>query len=152
MSLTVEYYYTPAAGMRTRRQAARAAAQRLPRRMLALTCHQTTDLDISNCMFTLLHQLVQKINVTPAIPSEVLDTLRQCANSRDVIATDVLQTSLAECKSMLATVFNGEQPGDRWKGHAFINRVRTLGRYMRWLACSVLPDVYQERVDNADCS
>ena len=61
-------------------------------------------------------------------------------------------TSVAECKSMLTNVFNGEQPGDKWKGHPFTNRVRTLGRYMRWLACSVLPNVYQERMENGDCS
>ena len=103
-------------------------------------------------MFTLLHQLVKLIKVTPVIPTDVLETLDLCANQRDMIASDILKTSPAECKSMLTAVFNGEQPGDKWKGHAFTSKVRALGRYMRWLACSVLPHVYQERMENVDCN
>ena len=36
--------------------------------------------------------------------------------------------------------------------HAFTGKVRTLGRYMRWLACSMLPNVYQERMENDECN
>ena len=105
--LTVEYYYTPAAELRTRRQAASCAAQRLPRRVLVHTCRHTTDLDIENCMFTLLHQVVKSVKVSPVIPLEVLDTLDQCANNRDGLAAEILRTSLGECKAMLTAVFNG---------------------------------------------
>ena len=109
------------------------------------------DLDIESCMFTLLHQIATRIRVSPAIPPGVLDTLERCAECRDELAADTLGTSVAECKALLTAVFNGEQPTGKWRGHEFVSKVRILGRHMRWFACSLLPEVLQERVANVDC-
>ena len=115
------------------------------------TCRHTIDLDIENCMFTLMDQLVKRIEVSPLIPREIFDTLSQCANNRDDVAKHVLRTSLAECKSLLTTVFNGGQWTGHFANHDFTDRVRSLGRYMRWIACSLSTAVFRERTMSRDC-
>ena len=60
----------------------RVGAQLCPRRVLMALVPQTIDLDIVNCMFTLVHQLLARHEFAE-LPDEVRDTIRRCAEERE---------------------------------------------------------------------
>ena len=51
---------------------------------MALVPH-TVDLDITNCMFTLAHQLLAREEVID-LPDDVRDIIRRCAEERDTMS------------------------------------------------------------------
>lgn len=72
IDIKVPYSFTLADRIRTRLQATGPAAQLCPRRVLVRLCHDTIDLDIENCMSTILYQLFQRIVVSPAMPEKLM--------------------------------------------------------------------------------
>ena len=64
----------------------RLGAQRCPRRVLVALVPHTVDLDISNCMFTIVHQLLNMQEPTD-VPEDVRDVIRRCAEERDEVST-----------------------------------------------------------------
>ncbi len=103
----------------------------------------TVDLDISNAMFTLSWCLVQRLDVVEKdLFREELETLeRLCRNRADVIRTE-LRLEPSAGKDLLLKVVNGKLlPADLCK-NSFLLRVRRLGFFLRWLACSTLPDLH----------
>ena len=57
----------------------------------------SADLDIENALFTLMHQLMMKLKLSPPPPDVVLRTLRRCAQDRDGICAETLRMSKAGC-------------------------------------------------------
>jgi hypothetical protein len=42
----------------------------------------TVDLDVENAMFTILYQVMERIQISSAVPAGVSETLRRCAHDR----------------------------------------------------------------------
>lgn len=63
------------------------------------------------------------------------------ANSQ--VCTEFLGTDLSTGKELLSSVMGGSALTPPWDKNAFLPEVQKLARYMRWVACSLLPDVYQ---------
>lgn len=40
------------------------------------------DLDVENCMFTIIDQLLDRLDLQPPMPSELREVLRRCAQDR----------------------------------------------------------------------
>ena len=62
--------------------------------MLKHLVPHTIDLDIENCMFTILHQLVKLMGIP--IPEDLLSTLVMCAEQRAEICSAHLHTSIVQ--------------------------------------------------------
>lgn len=90
----VPYHYTLGDLLRTRRQSDCLSAQSCPRRVLKHLVPHTIDLDIENCMFTILHQLVKLMGIQ--IPEDLQDTLVMCAEQREEVCSTHLHTSVAQ--------------------------------------------------------
>ncbi|CAE7200946.1 unnamed protein product [Symbiodinium natans] len=97
-------------GIRTRRYARGAAAQHLGRAWQALVLSHTTDLDIVNCCFNIMLQLLDKLDVDQREWSNQKETLRRCAEERDKVIEEDIQLDGATGKDVLNKVFNGGNP------------------------------------------
>ena len=78
----VSYHCTLGDLLRTRRQSDCLSAQSCPRRVFKHLAPHTIDLDIENCMFTILHPLVKRMGIQ--ITEDLQYTLVMCAEQRDV--------------------------------------------------------------------
>ncbi len=141
LSVSVPYHYTLGTVMRTRRQSQHPSAQTCSRRVLHHVARNTVDLDIENCMFTIIAQLVEKLGVQ--MPGELETTLKLCAHERARVCTEMLRCDLTTGKQVLTATMNGASIPPRWEKNEVLLAVQKLARYMRWLACSLLPDVYE---------
>jgi len=118
-------------------------AQGLPRRAACELLHRTVDLDIVACVFVLVHQMVRRLALRPAAAFEdEMAVLGLLATRRDALIAEELECDLASGKALLIAVLGGQTIPARWQGNAFLARVRSAGRMLRWLACSCVPDVY----------
>ncbi len=147
VSKQVTYHYTLDDLIRTRLQVQGIGVQACPRRILAVTVPHTIDLDIENCMCTLLHQLVDKLKPMIAMPTNCMEALKKCATDRASVCTDDLHMTLAEGKQLITCLLNGASPPADLSANEFVRTLRTLSRYLRWLACSLLPEVYKRCLD-----
>ena len=145
LAVSVSYHYTLDTLIRTRRHADTPAAQTCSRRVLSHLLPDTIDLDISNCMFTIVLQLIQKLQVP--IPQDLLDTLIQCAGDRAEVCDKFLRTDPETGKALLHSTMSGAGLTDKWASNEFLIQVQRLARYCRWLACSVIPEVYNHVKD-----
>jgi len=101
----------------------------------------TVDLDIENCMFVILDQLVDMLKVD--MPTTLRETLTRCAKDREKVCNTDLMTDLTRGKQVLTVVMNGGAAPEEMTPNAFLSNVQQLSRYMRWLACGLLPRVHQ---------
>ena len=109
ISAKVPYHYTLDKLIRTRRQADDVAAQSAPRRVLRHVIRHTRDFDIENCMFTIVDQLVDILQLS--IPSSLRDTLTKCARERSMVCRELLRTDIATGKGLLTAVMAGASFG-----------------------------------------
>ena len=136
--------------LRTRAYVQGMGAQACPRRVRRLLCPKTYDLDIQNCVFVVLEQLVGKLGVTPAIPDFVQKTLEKCAKSREEVCIKELGATVASGKKILHEVLFGGGIPQAYLQNTFMIQFQKTARYLRWLACSLIPDVYERTKDMAD--
>ena len=129
--------------IRTRAYVQGYGAQKFSRRLIAVLCPMTTDYDIQNAVFVILDQLVRRLDVAAHVPQSVLDILRRCANDRSGICADELKVSTRQGKVILhEMLFGGSVPPDR-ATNSFLLEFQKLSLYLRWLACSLLPETYE---------
>ena len=129
--------------VRTRAYAQGLAAQKFSRSMQRILCPDTHDLDIQNAMFVLLSQLLHKLNVNSTIPEHVLKTMDECAAKRDEICKNELKVSVQDGKKLLHEIFFGSGIPAAHASNAFLLQLQKAAIYCKWLACSLLPDVFQ---------
>ncbi|CAE7621147.1 unnamed protein product [Symbiodinium sp. KB8] len=136
--------------IRTRQYASGPACQNLGNVFLASVLGHTTDLDIENCCFTLLLQLLDFMK--PELPqwAEVRATLVQCSQERDRVIREELGCQKSEGKGILMKVMNGGQPPAQLQKNQFIKKLQQASIFCRWVACSALPEIYQEMQEDAD--
>ena len=75
--------------LRSRKQVDGLGAQKFSRRVQMALVGGTHDLDIENCMFTLLPQLLEKLQVDPEMPEEARGALLRCRDERAVVCQDI---------------------------------------------------------------
>jgi len=137
----VEYRYTMGELMRTRLVAIGSAAQNCSRRVNVHLLGHTIDLDIENCSWTILYQLVQRLGAR--LPDEVKETLARIALKRRDVCNDDLHSNIAVGKDFFTRLLGGSAIPAQWVGNDFVNRLHKAVRWLRWLACTLLPDVHE---------
>ena len=142
----VSYHYTLDGLLRTRRQADQVAAQSGTRRVLRQVLSHTKDLDIENCMFTIIDQLVDMLQL--CLPCGLREVLSKCARMRSMVCREFLHTDTITGKQLLTSVMAGSGLASPWDRNEFLQEVQKLSRFMRWFACSCLPEVYQACCDD----
>ena len=140
----VQYHYTFGTLIRTRAQAETPSAQGCSRRVLRVLLPHTIDLDIENCMFTLLHQIALRLNIDQDIPQRIHATMVALATRRDGVIRDDLQMDIRTGKEVLAMVMNGGAVPASLEKNTFMEGVQEYARFMRWLAQTELPDVFTQ--------
>ena len=140
------YRYTQD-NIRTRRQLSDMGSQRMTRAQLAVAVPHTVDLDIVNCSFTILHQLVEKMD-PQQLSKKDRELLRRCALDRDALCAEMAVT-LAEGKEALVAVLNGKQVRDEDDGAPILKQVQRLGRCLRWLSWESMPLLHRRLSEDA---
>ena len=98
-------------------------------------------------MFTIVDQLVDVLQLS--IPSSLRDTLTKCAKQRSMVCRELLRTDIPTGKGLLTAVMAGASLAPPWDRNEFLLGLRKLSRYMRWVACACLPDVFQVCINDA---
>ena len=111
--------------------------------MLRVLCPQTHDLDICNAVFDILHQLIIRLGCKETMPGQLATTLQRVAQDRSGVCTNELRTTVKEGKSVLHEVLFGGAIPPALAGNEFLRNFQKLSLYLRWIACSTLPDLYQ---------
>ena len=104
----------------------------------------TYDLDIQNSIHVLLSQLLRKLDSDGVIPQEIHDTMEACAKKRDEIIRDELKMSRKQGKKLLHQVLFGANLPTALSGNEFMQKFQKASIYLKWLACSLLPKVYEQ--------
>ena len=149
-SKQVQYHFgnDPKYSVRSRRYASGDSAQAMSRRLQAQVLDgHTYDLDIRNCCFSLLHQIVAKLEPQPPLPDDLDKLLEELAHRRDSVISR-LSVSQADGKEILNAVMNGGTAPDNLKDHEDIKRLQKLWLYARWVAVNALYDDYMLLKDN----
>ena len=77
------------------------------------------------------------------MPEDLLVCVQQCAESRSSVCEKELRRSEEEGKNILTAVFNGSKLPDGLENNEFLKRLQKAARYMRWLAVSLAPGIYE---------
>jgi len=150
--LMVHYRYPLGAEFRSRRQVEGIGSQACPRRFLMVLASHTIDLDIEKCCFTITLQLLQRLKPKIAVPEDGVELIRQCAEEPQKVFDEYLCINHSDGKNLLMAVLNGAALPERYENNEFLRRLKTVSRYLRWLACSIAPGVYDYvRNDPARC-
>ena len=140
----VQYYYTLPDTIRTRQQCQSSiSAQRFSRRLQALLLPDTVDLDIHNCIFTVMDQLLTRLEPFPPLPEQCRVALHRCAADRDAVCRESLNTSPEKGKTLLVSrLYGAAPPGDLVKNE-FVQKLQRVSIYCRWLAIGLLHQEYE---------
>jgi len=133
---TITYTTQPYGGRMFSRSVG-CGAQGLPRRVLSALLPDTVDLDIVNAAFTIVHQVLCKLDLLESdIFSEELAVLRSIASDRDAFAQERLAMPPGLSKDLLIRVLHGAVPGIEG-----LDDLRKASRLLRWIACETEPTV-----------
>ena len=147
LNVEVTYHYSNDIPVRSRRYARKGSAQTAPRRVQHRTLREhTVDLDIKNCCFVLLRQILNKLQPTPPLPSDLQGLLDSCALQRDEFITKSLNMSVAEGKRILNAIINDGAIPPEMETHPELLKVKRLGIYCRWVACNLFPEHFEKCV------
>ena len=140
--LQVQYEHKASCG---RRYAKGLSCQSLPQRVQRHALAHTHDLDIKNCLFTVVHQLVKRLDLEdPALFAAELEVLASLRDNRDEMIRTQLGANVADGKAILHTVISGGHPPQDLVAHPLLEAVGRLSRMLRWLSCSILNPLYHE--------
>ena len=136
------YAYPNTTVLRTRKVVQGLGAQKFTRRAQQHLLSHTHDLDIHNSVFTVVSQLLDKLQIAPALPQGIRSALDRCVSDRDKVCSDELQTSREGGKQILTAVLYGGAIPQRFAGNEFLIRLSKVSLYMRWLAISLFEDEF----------
>jgi len=127
------------------------SAQGMDKRFQRVLLHGTHDLDIENCLFVLCYQMIQRLGVNDKDTwSEELSTLEELATNRSDVCHRLLNLPQELGKDLLHQVFSGSAIPAAFEKNQYMVRVARLGRFMRWLAVSIMPEIHQVLTANSD--
>jgi hypothetical protein len=142
-SVTCSYHYSGPTTLRTRKQASEFSAQRMSRRVQAVILPHTHDLDIENSLFTLIAQLLEKLDVDPAMPAEAREALDLCAQNRARVCAEILSLPGSRGKQLLVSTFYGGSVSPELQKLDFAHNLQKVSVYCKWVAISCLSDEYR---------
>ena len=99
-------FYRNKLDSRGRRYVMGPGAQTCSRSLLKAACPHAQDFDIKNCVFTLLAQMVDKLQVNQLHPLCAFTCIRECAADREAVCRR-MGLSLEEGKQVLHKTVNG---------------------------------------------
>ena len=105
--------------------------------MSVYTCSK----DIENAFFTLLWQFLEKLHPVLPMPSEASQAFQRCASDRAEVIKE-LGVCKAKGKKILLEVANIGCPPSTLAQHHVIAGLRKASIWLKWLAISNLPDLY----------
>ena len=143
-SAVCQYQYTDAVSVRSRRFVQGFGVQKCAQHIQYHLLSHTVDLDIRNCCITLTLQLLEKLEPSPPLPNDVLESLKEWVTSRERVCQDILKLPVAEGKQVVNAILNGGTLPEKLKDCTWTRRLQRASIYFRWLACSLLQDDYKE--------
>eukprot|EP00972_Heterocapsa_arctica_P020086 2965254-Heterocapsa_arctica.AAC.1 len=104
--VTIEVVYTQHHGARGRRYATpqKTSSQGCSRALLAMACPNVEDWDVRCCMFVLLVQMIDKLNIQLDHPASSFRCVREVANDRKTVSETVLLMQESDGKDLLNAV------------------------------------------------
>ena len=141
-------YHYSGPSTRARKQVSGVGAQKFSRRIQAILLTNTYDLDIENSLFTLIWQLLAKLDLEPPMPQEARDALQACFENRSGVCTEKLQVSLGEGKRLLVSTFYGAAIPKKHQQKDFMHDLQKAANYCKWTATSCLRDVYKSFLED----
>ncbi|CAE8658603.1 unnamed protein product [Polarella glacialis] len=126
-----------------RRYVVGTGAQSLSRRLQRVAFPHTMDLDQVNSVFVILDQLLDKLEISTVIPNDIRKVIQDCAHRREQVCRDDLQTDISTGKQLLHSVLHGGLLKTPHESNAFLQKLQKASIYLRWLACSIMPDAYE---------
>ena len=134
--------------LRARRYSQGCSCQQLARVWQTYAAPDTVvDLDITNCCFVLLLQVLDKLEPQHPQWPGVRETLRECAQERDVVMRHKLKTVPEVGKHLLIKVFNGGLPPQDFEKNEFILKLQRASTFCRWVAASLLPEFLEHEME-----
>ena len=122
---------------------ASVAAQSMDQRMQHVLLDDTVDFDIVNCVFVLLAQVIERLQLADKETwQDEIELLQQVALDRKGFCEEKLKMSVAEGKEVLRSMLHGGSPPAALSTNSAATRLVALARFLRWLACSAVPDLY----------
>lgn len=149
-SVMRSYQYSGPDTIRSRKQVKDFAAQRMSRRVQAMVLGHTHDLDIENSLFTLMCQLLQRLDLTPGMPQEAWEALVQCRTERTRLCREVLSVCPARGKKLLVAILYGGAVPAHLQNLDFVHDLQKASIYCRWAAASTMPAVYTKLVEEKE--
>ncbi|CAE7221957.1 unnamed protein product, partial [Symbiodinium microadriaticum] len=152
--MVVQRTYAYKLETRCRRSVNGSGAQSFSKVFRNIVCKNMRDFDFHASMFTLVVQLVDKLDTSfnETLPS--LKAWRAIANNRQRVCEDILQCSPVRGKALLLQVANGQAVSSAddisEKGQQFLEDLSKESRCLRWLARSLCPDIYEKVKDGTD--
>ena len=126
-----------------------AGVQKFSQRAHMYLVPDTHDLDIENSLFTMVLQLIQKLDLEPSPPEEIQSTLQKCAAERREVCRDILQVNPASGKHTLVSVFYGGSPPQKLATLDFMHELQRASLYCRWVAASLCETEFQQFMQDA---
>ncbi|CAE7544956.1 unnamed protein product [Symbiodinium natans] len=151
VSKEVQYHYSNDLqfSVRARRYSEAYAAQSMSRRLQSQVVEgHTVDLDICNCCVSIVHQVIAKLQPTPALPTDLQTFLDDLARSRQTVIRRLGLTT-SQGKQLINKMLNGGAAPDSLKDNEDIKKLQRLSLYLRWIACNVLHADYLSLADVA---
>ena len=121
------------------------SAQGMSQILQKLLLGHTLDIDIKNSIFVVLKQAVDRLDVkySAGVFKGCLDTLAALASDRDKFCRDELGINEVTGKSVLHSMINGGACPEEYKAQPGVQKLRDLSRFLRWLACSLMPKEFE---------
>ncbi|CAE7587277.1 unnamed protein product [Symbiodinium natans] len=147
VSKTTSYHYK-LDGVRSRRYGESRSVQHLGTAWQAAVLADTVDLDIENSCFSLILQLLDKLEPQHDSWPGVRQTLDACANRRAEVIQSKLQKDKSTGKSLLQKIFNGGAPPAELAENVFVQDLQRASLFCRWAAATALKDIMWASVLN----
>ena len=109
----------------------------------------TLDLDIQNCAFYILHQIIEKTQPKPPLPKDLANMFEEATMNRPAFLTR-LNVDATEDKKITNTILNGGTPPENLKKNEAVISLQKISLYIRWVAMNLLYEDYISLRDNKD--
>ena len=146
------YHCKSSLGIRGRRYAGALSAQGCPSRLLFYMYGNSTDLDIANAFFSIMHQFLEKLDISGDWAKQAVGVMKQCATQRKQLCLQQLEVSEAIGKSILLQVIHGGVPPVDVRDKELVRQLQRTSLYLKWIAINACPEVYATRVADAACA
>ena len=105
----------------------------------------TLDIGVKNSIFVLLQQAVDRLEVkySADVFKSCLDTLSALASDRAKFCREEMGVNEVIGKAVLHSMVNGSACPEDYKDQPGVQKLRDLSRFLRWLACSLMPKEFE---------